>query len=171
MAAFTAFVQQMDARFGAVHEALTATVTGLEQNLEQSLAELRAREAAARGEVSRDLLRPLAQRFAMLVDRIELAIDRREEDPCDPWLLSQTAVDEALEILEEFGIDDIDAEPGSEVDRSRHRVVKMGNEKGEATDTSRIVERRRRGLMVDGYVVRPAEVVAEWVSADSGDED
>lgn len=162
-AAFTAFLQQMDDRFGSVHETLDATVTSLEQNLEKSLALLRTKEEESRLEVSRDLLRPLAQRFAMLVDRIELAIARRAEDPCDPWLLSQTAVDEALEILDEFGIEDIDAEPGSEVDRAWHRVVKMANEKTDSTDSSRILERLRHGLVVDGHVVRPAEVVAEWV--------
>ncbi len=162
-AAFGAFVRQMDDRLGAVHEVLNGTVTSLEENLERSLAALRDREEMARHEVSRDLLRPLAQRFAMLFDRIELAIARREEDPCDPWLLSQTAVDEALEILEEFGVVDIAAEPGAEVDRARHRVVKMVNEKSDSTDSSRILERRRHGLEVDGYVVRAAEVVAEWV--------
>lgn len=159
-AAFHRFAQGMHDQFSQVHASLQANFSNLERSYEESLSHLRTRAEEAETSVSSDLLRPLAQRFAMMIDRLELSIDREKDDP---WLLTKTVVEETIDILEEFGIETIPCEPGTEVNRSQHRVVKMLNDRTTPDDAQRVVERRRHGMVIDGYVVRPAEVIAQWV--------
>lgn len=152
---------QMHGRFDRIESAISSENGIVARNYEQSLIVLRDRAAAAETGVSHTLLRPIARQMAALIDRVELEASRRQ---ADPWSLTASLVDELLDILEDFGVETIECTPGTEVDKARHRVVRSNAGRSDQSDELRIVERIRQGYEVGGYVVRPAEVTAEWVS-------
>ena len=152
---------QMHGRFDRIESAISSESGIVARNYEQSLLVLRDRAVAAETGVSHSLLRPIARQMAALIDRVELEASRRQ---ADPWSLTASLVDELLDILEDFGVETIECTPGTEVDKARHRVVRSNVRRSDQSDELRIVERIRQGYEVGGYVVRPAEVTAEWVS-------
>lgn len=153
---------EIHARFDRVEQTLTASTGTVERNYEQSLMALRDRAVAAESGVTQSLLRPLARQLASLIDRAELETSKQQ---ADPWVLTASLIDELLDILEDFGVETIDCNAGMEVDKARHRVVKSTAERINQDDTLQVVERIRHGFELSGYVIRPAEVVAEWVQA------
>ncbi|GAC50400.1 hypothetical protein GOACH_24_00210 [Gordonia aichiensis NBRC 108223] len=152
---------QMHGRFDRIESAISSENGTVARNYEQSLIVLRDRAVAAETGVSHTLLRPIARQMAALIDRVELEASRRQ---ADPWSLTASLVDELLDILEDFGVETIECTPGTEVDKARHRVVRSSAGRSDQNDELRIVERIRQGYEIGGYVVRPAEVAAEWVS-------
>ncbi|WP_249937429.1 MULTISPECIES: nucleotide exchange factor GrpE [Gordonia] len=150
---------ELHLRFDRMESAMATASGVVERNYEQSLIALRDRAAAAEVGMTQTLLRPIARQLAALIDRVELEQGRRQ---VDPWALSASVVDELHDILEDFGIETIECPPGSEVDKARHRVVTSRSPRGSSDDTLRIVERVRHGYELSGYVIRPAEVAAEW---------
>ena len=157
-------VGQVHARLDRVENALQVNAGTVERNYEQSLTALRDRAVAAEIGISQNLLRPLTRRVASLIDRAELECVKRQ---ADPWVLIATLVEELQETLEDFGVETISCEVGMQVDKARHRVARNSPERLRQDDSLRIVERIRHGYELSGYVLRPAEVVAEWVPADA----
>lgn len=102
------------------------------------------------------LLRPLTLRLLGMVDRIDNA-----GGPPNP--LAESVVDELLMILEEFGIHEISAE--GMFDSRLHRVV-GGVVDGRPGGTIARVD--RRGVTLDGIVLRYSDVIVSNESAPDG---
>ena len=156
-------LSEIHLRFDQLEAAVKAGSGIVERNYEQSLIALRDRAVAAETGITQAVIRPIARQVASLIDRVELEDARRQ---ADPWALTASLVDELLDMLEDFGVEPIDCEPGTEVDKARHRVVKSVAKRVSSDESLLIVERMRRGYELSGYVIRPAEVAAEWSRAD-----
>jgi molecular chaperone GrpE len=111
------------------------------------VAELRNRSALDETLLVGRVLRPIAMRLVSVVDRV----DNWDGDP-DP--LAASARDEILQILEDFGIDEVDTDQG--FDPRIHRVqAKVPSPEPPGT----IVGCHTRGFQLDDRVLRPAGVV------------
>ncbi|MXP20150.1 nucleotide exchange factor GrpE [Gordonia sp. HNM0687] len=153
-------LEAVNARFDRIEKALGATSHAVQHNHEHAMVILRDRAVAAESGVTQSLLRPIGRQIAALIDRVELEAVRKQ---AEPWSLLMSVVDELLDVLADFGVETIECAPGEEVDRARHRVVETLSERNGEGRELHIVERVRQGYEVGGHVLRPAEVVGEWV--------
>ncbi|MDV8003001.1 nucleotide exchange factor GrpE [Rhodococcus sp. IEGM 1408] len=111
------------------------------------VAELKDRSEIDDRVIQSRILRPLASRLLGIIDRI----DTWDGDP-DPLAVSMG--EEIADVLEEFGIDLIPTR--GLIDPSVHRVV---SKRADAAPKGTILATERRGIVLDGRVIRPAEVV------------
>lgn len=152
-------LSELHLRFDQLEAAVKATSGTVERNYEQSLIALRDRALAAETGITQTVIRPIARQLASLIDRVELEQARRQ---ADPWALTASLVDELLDVLEDLGVETIDCMPGMEVDKARHRVARTTAERASPDESLLVVARMRHGYEHSGYVLRPAEVAAEW---------
>lgn len=114
--------------------------------------ELHERVRAAEAGPFRQYLRPLVLALALLVDRM----DRYEG--ADPEFVASVR-DELLDSLARHGIALVDT--GGPVDPTRHEVVAVeGEVRIEEAGCAVVARAVRRGYQHDGWVFRPAQVVA-----------
>lgn len=121
------------------------------------LIELRERSTADDRVIVSRLLMPLALRIASVIDRVDSWVG-----PPDP--LSESVADELCAVLADFGVEEV-ATTG-EADPSTHRVV--GAVETVDTAPGEIVSVRRRGYVLDGKVLRSADVIVAAAAGQQG---
>lgn len=105
-----------------------------------------------------ELLTPLVRQLALVMDRMD--------DSGDPSGLAASFADEIVDILAIHGIAQVAGH--GPVDPQCHEVAVIEAEPARAQQAQLLVARvLRRGFMLNGRVVRPAQVVARWAPGDS----
>lgn len=159
---FIAELEHLSARLQRLDE-------NVHENYQQSLFALRERAEAAEVILTQKLVRPMALRLALTIDSIDRFLEGLiTEEPSSMDMPSRDFIrhvcSDLVDALDDFGIEEIRADAGDAVDAKLHRVVATHGDGGTRNDRSAvIVELRRRGYSIDGWVIRPADVVAESV--------
>ncbi|GAA2368172.1 MULTISPECIES: nucleotide exchange factor GrpE [Gordonia] len=114
---------------------------------QELLGELRAKSALDETLLVGRVLRPVATRLMNVIDRVD-----NWDGEADP--LAESVRDEVIQILEDFGVEQIGVD--GDVDPRRHRIESVVvADAPEGAITGRTV----RGFELDGRVLRPAGVV------------
>lgn len=152
---------------------LSARLERLDENVhgnyQRSLLALRERAEAAEVTLAQKFIRPMARRLALTIDSIDRFLEGVvAEEPSSIDLSSRDFIrhvcSDLVDALDDFGIEEIRADAGDPIDPKLHRVVAThGEGGGRKNRSSVVVELRRRGYSIDGWVIRPADVIAESV--------
>jgi molecular chaperone GrpE len=145
-------------------ESLAVEVAQLRDLFQRRLLEDRAKQRLydelytqlefARSDLAMQFVAPLAREVLLVVDRIESAVAIAE--PAEAESLRSIS-QELLEILNRRGLRRVDA-LGEPFDPRLHEAIDRAPV-AEADDHARVVEQRRPGFLLDGRLVRPAQVV------------
>lgn len=112
------------------------------------LTDLRERSTVDDRVIVSRLLMPLALRIASVIDRVDSWVGT--PDP-----LAESVAEELCAVLADFGVEEVGSTGAA--DPSTHRIV-GAVEAGDITP-GEIASVRRRGYVLDGKVLRPADVV------------